>query len=255
VKKHLCTTTSHTGNKTAIVLLSGGLDSTVCLWWAKAQGYARIDCLTFEYDSKEENVLKTVAKRLGEMASIHHHEFVRLDFLSRFAQKSGSSLIQGSKISLPRLSQEDLDDPSASTESAHSVWIPARNLVFLAIASAYAETIGGEIDIIPGFNPEEGATFPDNTPEFVTNFNQTASFGVLKASVNTICPLAGMGKTAIVRLGVELDVPLEHCSSCYNPQGFDAANRPIHCGSCESCLRRKRGFLEAINRDPTIYQE
>jgi 7-cyano-7-deazaguanine synthase len=239
--------------KSAIILLSGGLDSTVCLWWAKKQNYSRVDCLTFEYGSKEEVVQKEVTKKLGELAKADNHEFVFLDFLADYSRRINSSLSKDSTKNLPELSDAELDDIKASSESAKSVWIPGRNLVFLAIASAYSETIGDTVDIITGFNLEEGSTFPDNTQEFIDDFTATASRGILHAKVSIICPLVGMNKSEIVNLGKDLGVPFEHSSSCYNPKGFDEKQRPIHCGICESCKRRKRGFVESPISDPTIY--
>ncbi|MBD3189397.1 MAG: 7-cyano-7-deazaguanine synthase QueC [Candidatus Heimdallarchaeota archaeon] len=242
-------------DKSAIVLLSGGLDSTVCLWWAKKQEYSRIDCLTFEYGSKEEKVLRATAEKLAELAQISQHQSITLDFLKRFSEQINSSLAQGSDRSLPQLSPTELDDLATSTQSAHSVWIPARNLVFLSIAAAYAETIGGQVALITGFNLEEGTTFPDNTEAFIDDFTRTASRGVLKAEIGVVCPLKGMTKEEIVRLGAQLEVPFAYSTSCYDPQGFDPTGKPIHCGICESCLRRKRGFQRSDIDDPTVYQK
>ena len=241
--------------KSAVILLSGGLDSTVCMWWSKYQDYSNIVAITFEYGSKEEIILKEVTKKLGELAKLDEHLFIQLDFLADFSKRSGSSLAKDSNIELAKLSEEELDDKVATTLSAQSVWIPARNLIFLSIASSYAETLGGTVDIITGFNLEEGSTFPDNTQEFIDDFTKVASRGVMKAKVNIVCPLVGLNKSEIVKIGEEMKVPFEFSTSCYNPQGFDKQNRPIHCGVCESCLRRKRGFLEGLNTDPTVYEK
>ncbi|MFW9922169.1 MAG: 7-cyano-7-deazaguanine synthase QueC [Candidatus Thorarchaeota archaeon] len=242
-----------TTTRNAIVLLSGGLDSAICLWWAKHQKYSKITCLTFEYGSKEELVLVSVTKRLSQLAEISEHKIISLDFLADFSKELGSSLAQGSKNDLPQLNEVDLDDLEIGLSSAKSVWIPARNLIFLSIASSYAEILKGEVDIITGFNLEEGTTFPDNTQEFIDDFTQVAKKGVLNAKINIVCPLVGQDKAGIVKMGLELNVPLEFSNSCYNPQGFDNGNRPIHCGKCESCMRRKRGFKESNFSDPTIY--
>ncbi|NHJ03276.1 MAG: 7-cyano-7-deazaguanine synthase QueC [Candidatus Heimdallarchaeota archaeon] len=240
--------------KSAIVLLSGGLDSTVCLWWAKQQEYSTVTAMTFEYGSKEETILVEVTKALGMMASIDAHQFIKLPFLAEFSKLSGSSLSKESKKDLPKLKDEDLDDLTIGLESAKSVWIPARNLVFLSIASSYAEILGDEVDIITGFNLEEGSTFPDNTQEFINDFTRTASRGVLNAKVEVLSPIANINKAGIVQLGKKLEVPFEYSNSCYDPKGFDFAGKPIHCGICESCKRRKRGFKEGLGFDPTIYE-
>jgi len=239
--------------KSAIVLLSGGLDSTVCLWWAKKEPYKRVVCLTFLYGSKEEKVLKTVAKKLGELAEVSQHEFLTLDFLADFARRTNSALIQGSSTTLPHPTAQELEDFNKSQASAKAVWIPGRNLLFLAIAAAYAETLKGKVDIITGFNLEEGTTFPDNTQEFIDDFTRAASRGILKAHVQIISPLAKLNKAAIIKLGKKLATPFEYSNSCYEPRGLDVAGRPIHCAHCESCQRRKRGFKESAVPDPTIY--
>jgi len=242
-----------TSEKSAVVLLSGGLDSTVSLWWAKRQGYKRLDCLTFEYGSKEEIVLKAVTKKLAELATITHHEVLLLDFLTQFAKLTKSALIQGATKELPQPSEQDLDNLERSKASAEAVWIPGRNLLFLAIAAAYAETLGGEVDIVTGFNLEEGTTFPDNTQEFIDDFTRTAARGILKAKVMILSPVAKLGKESIVQLGYELGAPLEFSNSCYTPKGLTAEGKPIHCGLCESCQRRRRGFRASKLPDPTIY--
>lgn len=241
-------------NKKAIILLSGGLDSTVCLWWAKKQGYCQVAAMTFEYGSKEEKVLVEVTKNLGKKAAVDEHQFISLEFLAEFSKRSGSSLAKDSTQDLPKLKKEELDDLDKGLESAKSVWIPARNLVFLSIASSYAEVLGGEVDIITGFNLEEGSTFPDNTQEFIDDFTKTAARGVLKAQVQILSPISKMSKAQIVKLGTELGVPFSYSNSCYNPKGLDKQERPIHCGLCESCMRRKRGFQEGLDSDPTIYE-
>jgi 7-cyano-7-deazaguanine synthase len=240
--------------KSAVILLSGGLDSTVCLWWAKKQPYSQVDCITFEYGSKEEVVQKQVTEKLGKLVNVDNHEFIFLDFLADYSKRINSSLSKDSTKDLPKLTKTELDNLNSSLESAKSVWIPGRNLVFLAIASAYSETIGDEVDIITGFNLEEGTTFPDNTQEFIDDFTATASRGIMHAKISVISPLVGLNKSEIVAMGKKLGVPFEFSCSCYNPSGFDERGQPIHCGICESCLRRKRGFKESNIEDPTKYK-
>ena len=240
-------------NKSAIVLLSGGLDSTICLWWAKNQRYSKVTAITFEYGSKEEVILVAVTKALSKMASIDEHLFIELPFLAEFSKRSGSSLSNESTKELPKLKDKELDDLAIGLESAKSVWIPARNLVFLSIASSYAEILGDEVDIITGFNLEEGSTFPDNTQEFIDDFTRTATRGVLNAKIQVLSPISNMNKEAIVKFGNNLAVPFEYSNSCYNPKGLDPKGRPIHCGICESCMRRKRGFRDGLGFDPTLY--
>lgn len=249
------TTSIKNTTSSAIVLLSGGLDSTACLWWAKKQRYTKIVCITFKYGSKEETVLLPVTEKIVELADVKVHKIISLEFLAEFSQQVDSSLIAGSKQALPTLHEKDLNNFESSTSSAKSVWIPARNLIFLSIASSYAEVLSGVVDIITGFNLEEGTTFPDNSKEFIDDFTRVVSRGVLHAKVNIVCPLVGMNKAEIVKFSEQLKLPFEYTSSCYNPAGIDGQSKPIHCGICESCLRRKRGFKEGNINDTTVYQK
>ena len=125
-------------------------------------------------------------------------------------------------------------------------------LVFISIAAAYAETKGGA-DIITGFNREEAERFPDNSRKFLKNMNKTLRYATFEGNVKVVAPLIDCDKRQICKMAFDLKAPVELSVSCYIPIGFEG-KKPIHCGSCESCMRRKRGFKEANVEDPTVYK-
>ena len=192
--------------KKAISVFSGGLDCTVATC-AYDNDY-EIHAITFNYGQKafeqELNASENICKRMG-----WSHEVIDLPWL---AEISNSSLNTDDEI--PEISEEDLDNLDKSSETASNVWVPARNTVFTSIALSYAESIGAEI-IIVGWNGEEGATFPDNSKEYMDEFNELIE--------------------EIVELGVELGAPIDLSYSCYKGEATP-------CGVCESCMRRKRAF-------------
>ena len=152
----------------AISVMSGGLDCTVatCVYDRDYE----IHAITFDYGQKaaqqEIKASKEICKKMG-----WSHEVIHLDWLSKI---STSSLNTGEDI--PELDENDLDDLNKSSESASNVWVPARNTVFTSIALSYAESINAEI-IIVGWNGEEGATFPDNSKEYLNKFNELIDVG------------------------------------------------------------------------------
>ena len=154
--------------KKAISVMSGGLDCTVAT--AVYDKDYEIHAITFDYGQKaaaqEIRASKEICERMG-----WSHEVINLDWLSRI---SNSSLNTNDDI--PEVDETDLDDFNKSSETASNVWVPARNTVFTSIALSYSESIGAEI-IIVGWNGEEGATFPDNSKEYLDEFNELISVG------------------------------------------------------------------------------
>jgi 7-cyano-7-deazaguanine synthase len=168
------------------------------------------------------------------------HEVIDLPWLSKI---STSSLNTSEEI--PEVSLDDLDDPDKSSETASSVWVPARNTVFTSIALSYAESIGAEI-IIVGWDAEEAATFPDNSKEYLEKFNELIGVGS-PDNIKIEAPAIDLDKEEIVKLGVEVGAPMELSYSCY--KGSDK-----HCGVCESCMRRKRAFKKLNIEDLSEYE-
>lgn len=239
--------------KIGVVLLSGGLDSTVALWWAKKKGgYSEVHTLTFLYGSREERITKKVCERLAALSKVEKKVFLELPWLREFSIRAGAALMEGEDTP-PRVSINMLEDKKSMRNASRSVWIPARNLCFVSIAASYAESISGEAEIITGFNKEEAETFPDNSPIFIERMNALLEVSTLKAKVALRSPLIHFDKKEICTLAKSLGVPVEYSNSCYDPAGITKNGKPVHCGLCESCARRKRAFLEAVGSDPTIY--
>lgn len=224
--------------KKAISVLSGGLDCTV-----STSVYAKdyeIHAITFNYGQKafkqELKASKEICKKMG-----FKHYVIDLPWL---AEISTSSLNTDEDI--PEVNLDDLDDLKKSSETASSVWVPARNTVFTSIAASFAESIGAEI-IIVGWDKEEANTFPDNSKEYMEKFNELFEIGS-PIDIKIEAPVIDLDKDEIVKLGYEVNAPMELSYSCY--KGSDK-----HCGVCESCMRRKRGFKKAGIDDLTIYEK
>lgn len=224
--------------KKAISVFSGGLDCCVATS-AFAKDY-EIHAITFNYGQKAfERELKAANEICDKMNWTH--EVIDLDWLSKI---STSSLNTDEEI--PNVSVEDLDDFKKSSETASSVWVPARNMVFTSIAVSYAESIGAEA-IIVGWDAEEAATFPDNSKEFLDKFNELIEVGSPK-NIKIEAPAIDLSKEEIVKLGVEVGAPMELSYSCYK-----GGNK--HCGVCESCMRRKRAFKQLNIVDLSEYED
>jgi 7-cyano-7-deazaguanine synthase len=224
--------------KSAVVLLSGGLDSATAAAWAKHEGY-RLSALSLDYGQRhrcELDCARSVAAALG----IADHIVLPVDL----AVFGGSALVDP-LLAVPKTRSE--------SEIAHGIpitYVPARNTVFLALALAMAETRGAEALVI-GVNAIDYSGYPDCRPEFITAFAHLARLatkaGVEGRGLDVLAPLAALPKVDIIRLGMSLGLDYGLTSSCYDP---DAAGRP--CGECDSCLLRAAGFREAGAIDPRV---
>ena len=209
----------------AISVFSGGLDCTVatCVF----DGDYEIHAITFNYGQKafsqEVRASKKICEKMG-----WSHEVIDLPWLAKI---SNSSLNTDDEI--PEVNEEDLDDFDKSIETAGNVWVPARNTVFTSIALSYAESVGAS-KIIVGWNGEEGETFPDNSKEYMEEFNELIGVGSPE-KIRIEAPCIDLNKEEIVKLGFDIGAPMELSYSCY--KGEDEP-----CGVCESCVRRKRAF-------------
>lgn len=223
----------------AVVLLSGGLDSTTALAIAKDRGYTPY-ALSFRYGQRHAVELQA-ARRVAAAQGVARHVVADID-LRVFG---GSALT--ADIAVPKhTSTAELTDDIPST------YVPARNTIFLSFALAYAETIGAQ-DIFIGVNALDYSGYPDCRPEYIAAFQAMANLatkaGVGGAAVTIHTPLITMTKAEIVRTGLALGVDYSLTSSCYDP---DDTGHP--CGHCDSCLLRLKGFDEAGHRDPLVYQ-
>jgi 7-cyano-7-deazaguanine synthase len=226
--------------KKAVILLSGGLDSSVSAYIAKNQGY-ELHALSFLYGQQHDKEIKA-AKKIAQSLSISNHVFFQLD-LSQFG---GSSLLQGStqSISTPK-TVSDIGSNIPDT------YVPGRNTIFLSIALAYAETKDAEA-IFTGVTAMDYSGYPDCRPEYINAFQHLADLATKKTvngeHITIKTPLIQLNKAQIITKGSELQVPFEHTWSCYN-------GREKACGQCESCLLRLQGFNQAHKTDPLTYEK
>jgi 7-cyano-7-deazaguanine synthase len=225
--------------KRAVVLSSGGIDSTTAMAIAKAEGY-EIYSLSFNYGQRHVLELKA-ANRAAETFHAKEHLIIDLDL----GKIGGSALTYG--IEVPKVrSEEEMKKEIPVT------YVPARNTIFLSYALAWAEVLGAS-DIFIGVNAIDYSGYPDCRPDYIKSFENMANLA-LKATVEgkmRICiqtPLIRMTKAEIIRKGIELGIDYRQTHSCYDPSPDGKA-----CGQCDSCLLRKKGFREAGVEDPTEY--
>ncbi len=224
--------------KKAISVLSGGLDSTVATSALKEE--YEIHALTFDYGQRSAKREIESSKQICQKLGINH-TVMDLSWLG----KLGKSALTVHENEVPQLESDKLDDKKICDETARKVWVPGRNVVFTAIATAFAEAEDAE-KIIVGWDLEEAVTFPDNSREFLEAFNKTLEIGTLEG-VQIEAPVIDLNKNEIVEMGETVDAPMEMSYSCY-------MGEEQHCGLCESCMRRKRAFEMAGVVDKTNYK-
>ena len=224
--------------KKAVVLLSGGLDSTTVLAMAKADGFEPV-CLAVSYGQRHVVELDR-ARRVTQAMGVKDFRVVTVDL----RQVGGSALTA------------DIDVPKDRPESelSHGIpitYVPARNALFLSLALGLAEVVEANVIYI-GVNAVDYSGYPDCRPEFIRAFEQMATLatkaGVEGTRFEVRAPLSGMTKADIIRAGVKLGVDYSMTHSCYDPDGEGRA-----CGRCDSCVLRRRGFEQAGVADPTPY--
>lgn len=213
-----------------IILLSGGLDSTVAL--ALYLEKDSIDlALTFDYGQRASSKEISAARNIAEHYNIPH-QIVSIPFLQ---EQTHSALVNRSE-DLPLMEFKELDDlQGQALVSARQVWVPNRNGLFLNIAAVFAENMGQGPVLITGFNSEEAATFPDNSLEFMDALNRCFTYST-QNNVTVVSPTSIYAKKEIVREGLRLHVPFDYLWSCYE------SGEKV-CGQCESCQRLKRALL------------
>lgn len=223
----------------AVVLLSGGLDSTTILAIAQSRGFATY-ALTFRYGQRHQQEVEN-ARRVAKTFGVSGHVVVDID-LRAFG---GSALTDDLEVPKHQ-SVAEIDDQIPVT------YVPARNTIFLSFALAYAEVLGAG-DVFIGVNAVDYSGYPDCRPEYIAAFQQMANLAT-KAGVEgsqnlTIhTPLIDMSKSEIIRTGLSLNVDYGMTSTCYDPAPDGAA-----CGACDACLLRLKGFEEAGVADPVRY--
>ncbi|MCT2531184.1 7-cyano-7-deazaguanine synthase QueC [SAR92 clade bacterium H921] len=222
-------------SKKAVILVSGGLDSTTVVAMAMSQGY---DCYTLSFDYGQRHRSELVAaQRISESMTVHSHKVVKLDL----GTIGGSALTDSS-----------IDVPEHETPGIPVTYVPARNTVFLSIALGWAEVLGAN-DIFLGVNAVDYSGYPDCRPEYINAFEAVANLatraGVEGSKLSIHAPLINFTKGEIVQAGMALGVDYSQTVSCYQ-----ASLEGLACGRCDSCRLRAQGFYEAGIKDPTRYQ-
>lgn len=221
----------------AVVLLSGGLDSTVTAAVARQEGFA-LYLLTIAYRQRHAVEVEQ-AKQVAAAFGVQNHLVVEVDLRAL----GGSALTGDLAIPKDRREQE-------RAQGIPITYVPARNLIFLSLAAAHAEVVGAAV-IYFGANVLDYSGYPDCRPEFIRAFEQAVAAGtksgVEGARLEVRAPLLTLSKAEIIQLGMKLHAPLHLTHSCYDPIGS------LACGHCDSCLIRRQGFASAGVEDPVTY--
>ena len=220
--------------KKAVVLLSGGLDSVTCLAIAKKEGF-ELHALTFDYGQRHDIELSLARKNAEKAGAEFHLVSFRLGVPEASALTSKTA---------------EIPDYIPEEHGVPSTYVPARNLVFLSFATAFAESIGAK-DIFIGVNSIDYSGYPDCRPAFIRSFAETARLGTCAVDegwkFNIHAPLQNLKKHEIISLGLSLGVDYSDTHSCYNPSADGRA-----CGKCDSCGLRKDAFHFLGMEDPAL---
>lgn len=223
--------------KNAIILLSGGIDSSTVLAIAKSEGYSPC-ALSFDYGQRHRYELEA-AKRFARAWDVKNH--LILDIPMQVI--GGSALTSNMKVPKNR--------PPQQMNRIPPTYVPARNTIFLSFALAWAEVLHAS-DIFIGVNALDYSGYPDCRPEYIAAYEKLANLatksGVEGRNLKIHAPLISMTKARIIKKGIELGVDYSMTHSCYDP-----GENGLACGQCDSCILRKKGFLEAGIQDPTRY--
>ncbi len=234
-------------SQNAVVLLSGGLDSVTCLYWAKAR-YASVTAVSFNYGQRHNSEL-VAAKTIAETAGVNHR-IIDIDI----AQLGGSSLTDHSMIvpdgdtdKFPNKKRDEIDN-----DAIPNTYVPARNTIFLSYALAVAEVTDAN-HIVIGVSSVDYSGYPDCRPEYIAAFEHMANLatkaGVTGHHLTIQTPLQQLSKAKTIELGLSLGVDYGQTISCYRADANGLA-----CGVCDSCALRRQGFEQAGVTDPTHYQ-
>ncbi|HEX8088797.1 MAG TPA: 7-cyano-7-deazaguanine synthase QueC [Blastocatellia bacterium] len=227
------------GKKKAVVLLSGGLDSTTSLVVAMGEGFA-VSALSFRYGQRHSVELES-ARRVALAFGVEEHLIVDIDLRAI----GGSALTDEIEVPKERSSAE-------MTSQIPVTYVPARNTIFLSFAIAWAEVLNAG-DIFIGVNALDYSGYPDCRPEYIEAFERMANLGTKagaegRTRIKIHTPLIVMTKAEIIKTGIGLGIDYSITHSCYDP-----APGGLACGKCDSCLLRLKGFAGAGERDPIRY--
>ena len=219
----------------AVVLFSGGIDSTTALYWARRR-YDEVAALSFDYGQRH-RVELTLARRLARRLRLPRH-VLKIDL-----RPIGGSALTDPSVALPRLAVVESTAPVVPV-----TYVPFRNGIFLALAAAWAEAHGFD-DIVCGFNTIDSPAYPDTRASFVGAMQRAIDSGTAAASrgrrIRVIAPFIRLKKSEIIRLGLSLGADYSFSISCY-------AGKEVPCGRCSSCRLRERAWKRAGATDPLI---
>ena len=220
----------------AVILLSGGLDSTTVLAIAKSQGY---DCyaLSFDYGQKQRSELDSSIS-IAKKSNVIEHRIMKISL-----SDIGGSALTDQSIDVPKYSESN---------EIPITYVPARNTIFLSFALAWAEVVDCQTIFI-GVNALDYSGYPDCRPEFIEAFENMANLATKQSvegdRIQIKTPLISMTKAEIIKKGLSLGVDYSETTSCYDANAIGEA-----CGECDACVLRKIGFENANVQDPTRYQ-
>lgn len=222
--------------KKAIVVLSGGLDSSTCAFIAK-HDYDEVYAITFNYGQKHTRELDS-ARAIGLEVGVKEHRFIQLPTPTIGSLTTAQAIPESRNV-------EEMSKEIPST------YVPARNTLFIAYALQFAEEVNADA-IFVGVTAMDYSGYPDCRPEYIRAWqnliNEATKKTVTGGEIKLLTPLLNLYKAEIIDIGTELGVPYQLTWSCYN-----GGEKP--CGKCDSCLLRLKGFLEIKKTDPLIYQE
>ena len=213
----------------AVVLMSGGLDSTTVLAYALNNGY-HITGISFDYGQRHRREMES-SEKIAE-----HFRIKRTVFKVDLRQMGGSSLT----------SQDSVEEGKLERKEIPNTYVPGRNILFLTMAGAYAQILNINTIMI-GVNSVDYSGYPDCRPDFINSMEKSLKLGLDNQQLRILAPLQKMNKSEIISLGKENNAPYELTYSCYN-----GGNKG--CGRCDSCLLRLKGFMEAGEEDPIEYE-
>ena len=223
-------------NERAIVLFSGGLDSTTCLYWAKSQ-FHHVTAISFRYGQRHCSEL-IASQKIAHSLKVAHR-IIDIDI----AQLGGSALTDPA-ISVPKY--------NANNDSVPITYVPARNTIFLSYALAVAEVMRANFIVI-GVSSVDYSGYPDCRPDYICAFETMANLATVAGrqgnKLSIIAPLQNLSKAQTLELGLSLGVDYRQTVSCYQADDLGRA-----CGVCDSCTLRRQGFIQAGILDPTYYQ-
>ncbi len=222
-------------NKKAVIIFSGGIDSTTLLYSSVKKGFD-VDCITFNYGQKHSKEIDSALKVSNALGVPH-----RVIDLSELRELLSGSALTDANVDIP-----EVPETAEHYDTLKSTIVPNRNAIFLAIAVGYAVSKSAD-NVFFGAHHSDRGVYPDCRQEFVESFQTSERLATANPDLNIRAPFVDMDKSQIVKLGAGLGVPFKETWSCYK-------GGRVHCGVCSSCRERKRAFLESGVPDPTGYE-